>query len=239
MDITTATPAQIDTRLAGIYRRAMQAHQQVLAAAVSVHHALGEKPRYLNRKGDKAWPTTDAQAIDAARTRGDEYNISYGKTFADMVARYDSAVDVLTAIEAEADILDAEFARRGGWSRFFTVKQHNGHIHSSMSCSTCNRGRYRTEFGWNPELSGMSMAEAITHFDRYAYRLCTVCFPAAPVEWTVRPAADGKCVGVPYRPGSGTRVGMRTYADCPDCGSRELVNVTAGTMRAHKTREHA
>ncbi|MEU3452252.1 hypothetical protein ABZ671_01215 [Micromonospora sp. NPDC006766] len=188
MDITTATPVEIDTQLADIYRRANQAEQKVEIAVVGLHYGLGERPNYVTRTR-KEWPATTAEALAACRNRGDEYNVMYGKTFADMAAKYDTAVTALAAIEAEADVLNAEFNRRGGWSRFFTVQNNGGHIHSSMSCQTCNKRGLRTDFGWNPELSGLTMEQAITRFDRHAHILCTVCFPAAPVEWTVRDRA--------------------------------------------------
>lgn len=72
-------------------------------------------------------------------------------------------------------------AKYEGWSRFFIVRTNNGHIHRSMSCSTCNRNGKATEFGWLPELSGLSEAEAV---EAEGSILCTVCFPSAPVEWT-------------------------------------------------------
>lgn len=189
MDVTTATPVEIDTALADIYRRAADAEGHVQAAATSLHYALGERARYVTRSR-REWPTTTAEALDACRAKGDQRtNFAGGYTFADMAAKYDTTVTALAAVEAEADVLNAEFKRRGGWSRFFIVQNNGGHIHSSMACKTCNRGGYRTDFGWMPELSGMSMEQAISHFDRAAHILCTVCFPAAPVEWTVRAAA--------------------------------------------------
>jgi hypothetical protein len=72
----------------------------------------------------------------------------------------------------------AAMERYKGWSRFFLVTNTNGHIHRSMSCSTCF---YSTQFSWLTELSGLTEAEAVAE---YGEILCTVCFPSAPVEWT-------------------------------------------------------
>lgn len=192
MDATTATPTEIDTQLADIYSRAGQAEGNVQAAATNLHYALGERARYVTRSR-REWPTTTAEALTACRARGDaRTNFAGGYTFADLAARYDAAVAALAAVEAEADPLNAEYVRRGRWSRFFLVQNNGGHIHSSMSCKTCNRGGNRTRFEWMPALSGLTMEQAIAHFDRAAHILCTVCFPAAPVEWTVRPAAPTK-----------------------------------------------
>jgi len=83
--------------------------------------------------------------------------------------------------------LFAASAEYEGWSRFFIVP--NGHIHSSMSCSTCNRvtskwGSYSvtlTNFEWLPELSGLTNEDAVAE---YGAILCTRCFADAPVEQT-------------------------------------------------------
>ncbi|MFZ4434361.1 MAG: hypothetical protein ACOYOQ_14305 [Microthrixaceae bacterium] len=78
---------------------------------------------------------------------------------------------------AEANELD-ELWRAERWSRFYLVTNSNGHIHSSTRCSTC---RIDTQFGWLPELSGLTEADAV---EAHGAILCTVCFPSAPVEWT-------------------------------------------------------
>ena len=83
-------------------------------------------------------------------------------------ANLDAALDVLRTAEADYD----------GWSRFFLVTNKGGHIHRSLICSTC---RPTTRFGWLPELSGLSEADAV---DEYGSILCSVCFPDAPVDWT-------------------------------------------------------
>ena len=65
-----------------------------------------------------------------------------------------------------------------GWSRFYLVTNSNGHIHSSMHCSTCY---WDTSFAWLTELSGLTEAEAVAE---YGEILCSICYPSAPVEWT-------------------------------------------------------
>ena len=57
--------------------------------------------------------------------------------------------------------LHAEFARRGGWTRAFLVVGGDGHVHSSMDCSTCNRGVEPTRFQWMVEFSGTTEAEVV------------------------------------------------------------------------------
>lgn len=95
-------------------------------------------------------------------------------------ARYESEITELqaglVAIESEITPLQAEFARRGGWNRYFLVTNAGGHVHRGMDCSTCFS---TTEYAWLPELSGCDEAVMIEEFGEKA---CTVCFPGAPAN---------------------------------------------------------
>lgn len=112
----------------------------------------------------------------------------------------------------------------GRWSRFFLVQ--GGHIHSSTACHTL---RITTQVGWLPALSGETEKDAV---DAHGALLCTVCFPSAPVGWTIgNKPADDQCEG-----GYPKDVNMRRisrYGTCPSCG--EWVSVTStGKARKHK-----
>jgi len=231
MNLATATPVEIDTRLADLYGQEARAARAVVGEVTALHYALDERPRWVNANR-KTWPTTDEQAIALARAKaegGVNMSAMYsGRPFTDPVARYDAAVAELARIRADATPLHAEYDRRP-WSRFFTVKQRNGHIHDSMRCSTCNRNGSVTEFGWNPELSGLTEADAVA---KLGPALCTVCFPSAPVEWTIGKPAPASCAGGRAVPGSHSRTGMRFYGECPTCHERGLVNAD-GTIRKH------
>lgn len=89
----------------------------------------------------------------------------------------------LDAIQDEAVPYEREFARRGGWSRAFLVT--GGHLHRSMDCSTCNRDGNRTRFNWMPEYSGQDEEQIV---DAAGSRVCTVCYPSAPVDVLSRPS---------------------------------------------------
>lgn len=238
MNVTTATPAEIDTLLAELYRRAGSAEQKIAAAENLLHYALDERKGYVGRR--HVWPTTTGQALEAVRAKVADPSyteVPWGTSPAKSLAAYDAAVAALEAIEAQAAPLNDEYARRP-WSRFFVVQQNNGHIHSSMRCSTCNRGQYATQFGWNPELSGLSEAEALAKFDKRAHILCTVCFPNAPVEWQTAGKKSDHCEGSRKAPieGSTTRTGMRAYGACTKCTDRPLLT-QYGAVRAHKPKE--
>lgn len=84
--------------------------------------------------------------------------------------------------------LNLEFRRRGGWTRAFEVISSDGHIHSSMRCTTTYP---RTQWAWLPEVSGMDEAQII---ELAAESACTVCYPTAPVHTLRRPARIGRSV---------------------------------------------
>lgn len=77
--------------------------------------------------------------------------------------------------------LSEVFQARGGWTRAFLVNNTNGHVHSTMGCSSCFS---TTQFQWRTELSGSDQAEIIAAAGELA---CTVCYPDAPVAVTSKP----------------------------------------------------
>jgi len=82
------------------------------------------------------------------------------------------------ALRIAQEHADRQAAKYDGWSRFFLVRNNNGHIHRSLNCSTCF---ITTQYSWITELSGKTEAEAVAELGEI---LCSVCFPSAPVEWT-------------------------------------------------------
>ena len=125
--------------------------------------------------------------------------------------------------------LHAEFARRGGWSRYFMVG--GGHLHFR----NCSSLRPTTLLGWMPSESGKVESEVIGKWDETA---CTKCFPDAPVF--AAPSAgtivDGKCTGKSYTPRDGHRSGRSwsyRYGYCDSCGTYASIT-TADNLRKHK-----
>lgn len=225
MDLTTATPVEIDTILADIWARWYAACDQI---------ALNE--RYL----DDYQGTLDA--VDAGTYRSswiDQYDRpKYERHVAEFTAKVAALREQARQIIREEEPFTAEYIRRGGWTRFYSVQ--GGHIHSSMDCSTCNKMGKATRFGWLPEWSGRSEDEALAALVSESSKtvLCTVCFPSAPVEWTVPRQDDSTCSGsgkfvnrdLPHRTGyySGN------WATCEgECGQRQTV-LKGGKIRKHK-----
>ena len=90
------------------------------------------------------------------------------------LAQLDELRAKLAELGAESAPYEKEFSRRGGWSRFFLCLNAEGHVHSSLACSTLRR---ETQMAWLPELSGRIEAEMVAEHGNGA---CTVCFPSAP-----------------------------------------------------------
>lgn len=148
MDLTTQTPAQIDTALAKDQHLLAMAEQGIeistkeierIEAAQSVHERA--YPWNSLAKRDE-----HAQAIDG-----------YREIIATLLPRIAAA--------------NAEFRRRGGWTRFYLVTNTNGHVHTSTHCDTCFP---TTEFVWLTEQSGMTHAEVV---NLAGEATCLVCFP--------------------------------------------------------------
>lgn len=156
MDLQTATPAEIDTLLAAIFERAQPARENYLTLDAEAKRI--ERAVRIDRRTYFTAADVEKYAAKAERYLA-EYN----------------------AIMAECEPYDAEFDRRGGWTRAFLVLNAGGHLHRDMKCSTC---RWNTRYGWLPEESGKDEAEIV---DGAGADACTVCYPTAPVVSLSRP----------------------------------------------------
>ena len=219
MNLTTATPVEIDTVLADLYGKMYR------AAEVKARHLANAKEI---AEGADRFEAGDFRYSGASWSR---------ERAAEQRAKAAEAQGLIDDLNEEATPYHDEFTRRGGWTRFFMVP--DGHVHSSMDCTTCNKNGKATQFGWLPEWSGRSEKEALAALVTESRKtiLCTVCYPNAPVEWTKPREEEGTC------PGSGTtdypretaRLGYYSgnYGVCSHCGNRATVTKT-GKMRKHK-----
>lgn len=130
-------------------------------------------------------------------------------------------------LNAKAEPLEAEYERRGGWSRYILVSGSGGHLHRS-SCHTLTPGR--TMVGILPAASGLGEDEVV---EKFAYTACTHCFADAPVEAKKTPEEEGFCKhsGTYADPESYCTPGGR-YCRC-ECGETPAVTST-GKIRKHK-----
>jgi hypothetical protein len=110
----------------------------------------------------------------------------YIESIANIQAKYNQEInnrkEEIAGFYAEEDIYEAEYHRRGRWTRAFLVHNGNGHVHKSRSCSTL---RPTTSLLWVTSYSGKNESEVIEDAGESA---CTVCYPNAPVDTRNRPS---------------------------------------------------
>jgi uncharacterized protein (DUF2249 family) len=166
VNLTTATPVEIDTVLAPIWEREASAQSRI------VNYKRREAEIFTTiekiKRGEKVLRVTTA--MDGIELMEDLARI--GRF---IVAEGNK----LAAAEAEAAPYEAEYTRRGGWNRVFLATSSNGHAHNGTECSTCHNGQYRTSFAWLIRYSGKPEAEIVADAGK---RACTTCYPSAPAN---------------------------------------------------------
>ena len=210
MEITTASPREIDEALAEIWTRAYAVQDKIARHDSYIKDMKDGLAKF--EAGDRSYSSFTQESLDCL--------------LSERVVLFGQHRDILR----ETTPFETEFLRRGRWTRFFLVKNNGGHIHSSMSCSTCFP---TTQFGWLPSVSGKTEAEAVAE---YGAILCTVCYPSAPTEYTDR-HDDSVCSGSGKRYDSSqpSRTGFYTgnWGVCTGCGERQTITKT-GNIRKHK-----
>lgn len=256
MTTTEQTPREIDEQLAEFSGQKQQLTERLSAQQNHVKAMAGAEYYYQGRQRvtDMLFPEA-REILVAELAKHDEDDYGYGRLATSRGSSTGSARSALKSIdeidEQLADVIlkiQALNKLYTGWSRFFVVTSSNGHIHSSMSCSTC---RPTTTFGWLPSLSDKSMSEAIAHFGPAAECLCSVCFPDAPVAKDVNltkaqaeallagktPAAKkASCPGSGQRAIEPTRTGYAygNWGTCPGCGEHvAFTGRNSRTVRKH------
>jgi hypothetical protein len=228
-NLANATPFEIDSELA----RLDGEHDQLMsiwsATIERVHYQLGE--RKVGQGRSRVWPTSWQTAVTLlqAKVVSNSTRSSYyepGRA-AEILGRLPDLNAKMDANRAEAAAYDAEYDRRP-WTRFFLVISSNGHIHSNTRCSSFPR----TQHGWQPELSGKTEAEAVA---KLGPRMCSKCFPSAPVEWTKgieKPVDPTACSGH-GKNATSIKWYVSPVGTCPDCSGTVSVTST-GRVRKHK-----
>lgn len=182
MDLTTATPVEIDTVLARIMGDRAALAARISGAANDLHRAAGDKQTGSTWSRNRAWGMDLDEALAAAQDVAATSEMGWKVHEAEQaIARWHDLVAQEEALRAEAAPLNAEFTRRGGWTRAFLAVTSKGHIHSSTDCSTCYAS---TQYFWFTDLSGHDEAEIVAKAGSDA---CTICYPSAPVNDLKRP----------------------------------------------------
>lgn len=175
-DLTTCTPGEIDGALADLLQQEYRQSGRLAIALDSIHRAANDRRNY--GRGRPRWGMSDQDAVDKAQRIASSDQTYIGQAAAQDLQKLTREQCELTRIRTESETLNGEYVRRGGWTRAFLVTNGNGHVHSSMSCSTCNRGGQSTQFQWLVEFSDHDESEVVA---AAGWRACTVCYPSAPV----------------------------------------------------------
>jgi hypothetical protein len=226
MSTTAPTTHQLaeatDTHLADLYGQRTTAAAARKATVDTLHRAAGDR-KYTRRP----WNMTLAEAKAATPTSAHNAQ-AHARALENLADRDAELARLDEAIAAD----NAVWHANGCWNRFFMVP--GGHIHATMNCPTCNKGLEPTTFGWLPQLSGLTEAEAVA---AHGAILCTVCFPSAPTEWTNGLEVAAAAKKADQCPGSGQYVKTTNwqarYATCPECNSTQS-RTSTGKLRAHK-----
>lgn len=218
------TPREVDEKLANLHGTLGSRLLSMGSVINTAHRLVGDKSHYVGR--NKVWNMERSEVIIALQDM--VFDNPYQQTNQESTLKdiwiYASEIAVL---QDQIWELNTEYNRRP-WSRFFLVLNSNGHIHKDMSCHTCT---FKTKYGWLPELSGKTEADAVVEKGTI---LCSVCFPTAPVEWTIGKVVDrsNECPGSKKSASMSPKRGFKSCM-CPDCG--KWVAVTgAYAIRSHK-----
>jgi hypothetical protein len=152
-------PKEIDTQIADLYETYYSASQPLVA----VLSRLKAARKRLER-----------ERIERFR-EGTERDIEY------LEGKANEHRAVMKQILEEVVPYEVEYKRRP-WTRGFLVRNANGHVHKTMSCSTCTPS---TQYYWLTEYSGKDEGELVGDAGE---RACTVCYPSAPVNILQRPS---------------------------------------------------
>ncbi len=229
-DLATATPPQMDATLAALDAITQRLNYRADGYIETLHRVDGQE-RIIRWGSHDTWPL-DARATEASVR---------AKLAAGTLPAWDQRSAERTLVSLDAVKADRAAAREAAaplnaqwqerqWSRFWLVSNTNGHIHKHTACSTC---RVTTRFGWLTDLSGLTEADAVA---AHGPLLCTVCYPSAPLDWTVGlpPKVDpDACTGTSPVPGTVTRRYRSAHGKCAECQTTQVVTTT-GRVRKHK-----
>lgn len=108
MNIATATPVEIDTRLAALY-----------GTLGTLNDQRERAEREITRQSSPDYPAYYRNTVEQLKAQVAEIDVKVSETF------------------AEIHPLEQEFDDRGRWTRYYLVENNNGHVHTSTHCRTC------------------------------------------------------------------------------------------------------
>jgi hypothetical protein len=136
----------------------------------------------LSELHNQRWTIVDkiASAEDTLKFHKKHYPTRIGD-----IAKYEGKIYIFRAdlfkVNGQIRDLDAIYDQ-DPWTRAFLVVNNNGHVHSSLNCSTCFP---TTRYQW---LIQYSNDDEATIVDDAGQDACTICYPSAPAETLNRPS---------------------------------------------------
>lgn len=242
-DAKSGRPMLLDVHLSNARTFRLKAH-----APYDFHVCIPKAtPAQIDGKLAELWPEIEAARFALADHRARVRAIDDGTAKAYELSRreyHERQIADLKAwiwrLQLLVDPLEDEHAKRGGWNRYFLVRNAGGHVHRGMDCSTC---RPTTRYAWLVDLADCDEEKMV---DEYGTTACTVCFPDAPTMpgWA-RYAQREAAAAEEFCSASGThdvedvRGSLRLYrpwGTCGVCGASVTVTST-GKVRKHKRQE--
>lgn len=162
-DPMTEDPAVFDEHLTQMLKDVARARSAKESAEAQLHRRLGHvrgRYGYHQKLDDETMAPLRSHKSPAVQAE---------------VARYDQADEAFEQAKQDVNTLDEVWRERGAWNRAFLATSADGHVHSSLHCSTC---RPTTQFALMTDYSDKSEDEIV---EAAGYRACTVCYPSAPV----------------------------------------------------------
>lgn len=164
MNVTTASPVEIDTEIQRLEVELGRLGSQRASAVYSIRRAAGQRQDRHTGLWDGA--LDDAIAAVEAGTI-----VSYNQRSANSALTALRELDVeMATLRDQIAPLDAEYIRRGRWSRVYLVTNSNGHVHSHTRCRNCYAS---TSYYWVTELSGSTDAEVVAQAGGQS---CLTCY---------------------------------------------------------------
>lgn len=125
---------------------------------------------------DKRWDLSNK--LESAHETKKFYDRHYPyqvEEIAKIQTEIDSIKSKISAVNVEINKLNAIY-NQDPWTRAFLVINSNGHVHSSMDCSTCFA---TTRYNWLVQYSNDDEKTIVEDAGQDA---CTVCYPSAPAD---------------------------------------------------------
>ena len=154
MTVTKEFAVKIDTELSNLYDQIWVINSQILTNEDYIQST--QSSRYMN-DADKA----------------------------SHIAKYNQNIEMLIAKRKPLSLRRAELMEiynQDPWTRAFLVINSNGHVHSSMDCSTCFD---TTRYTWLIQYSNDDETTIVSDAGQDA---CTICYPSAPADVLNRPS---------------------------------------------------